>query len=75
MLGVDGDSNMMFLRGSDGITVWTNELIIRERDWLTIAITQDEQERRLYAHSMNYDIIFYGKEKALPIGAFSEIYL
>lgn len=76
VLGVDGDSNKMFLRGSDGITVWTTEeLAIRERDWLTVAIAQDEQERRLFAHSMNYDIIFYGKEKATPIGAFSEIYL
>lgn len=77
VLGCEAEDNSrrMFLRDSSGITVWTNEFSIRERDWLTISITQDEQERRLYVHSLNYNLIFYGSEKAAPLGAFQTIYL
>lgn len=76
ILGYDSDVNKLFLRGSDNVTVYTSELpIAGKRDWLTIALSQGESERRLFANSMNYDQIYSGTELASPIGAMSELYL
>lgn len=75
-IGYDKISNRMFLMASDGITVWTDELTIAtKRDWLTIAISQDESTRKLFVHSMNYNLVFYGSEEVTPIGTFTNIYL
>lgn len=77
VLGYDAMDSCFFLRGSDGATVKTKPIAIPAsgRDWYTIAVSQGDTERALYAHSLEYGKTVSGGAKAAPIGIFSTIYL
>lgn len=75
VIGYDAKASCFYLRGSDGVTVWTGKIApANGRDWYTLAVSQSETERTLYVYSLNYDMTVTGNAKAKPIGAFSAVY-
>jgi len=77
VLGYDAKDSCFFLRGSDGATVKTKPIAVPAsgRDWYTIAVSQSDTERTLYAYSLEYGKTVSGSAMAAPIGTFSTIYL
>lgn len=75
VLGYDAREKCFYLRGSDGATIRTGRSVPPNgREWYTVAISQGEEERALYAHSLNYNVTVSGSVKADPVGTFSAIY-
>lgn len=75
VLGYDAREKCFYLRGSDGATIRTGWSVPPNgREWYTVAISQGEEERALYAHSLNYNVTVSGSVKADPIGTFSAVY-
>lgn len=76
VLGYDAKASCFYVRGSDGVTVTTKEIAPPfGRDWYTLALSQSETVRTLYAYSLNYDMTVSGNATAKPVGTFSTIYL
>lgn len=76
VLGYDVKASCFYVRGSDGVTVTTKEIAPPfGRDWYTLALSQSETVRTLYAYSLNYDMTVSGNATAKPVGTFSTIYL
>ncbi len=75
VLGYDARDACFYLRGSDGVTVRTSRSVPPNgREWYTVAVSQGEKKRTLYAYSLNYDTTVSGSVKAEPIGTFSTVY-
>lgn len=75
VLGYDAEESCFYLRGSDGITVKTDEISpLNGRDWYTLAISQGETTRTIFAYSLSLDVTVSGSEQAKPIGTFSYAY-
>lgn len=61
------------LRGSDGNEIYL-PVSLKDRDWLTFAISQSATERKLFVHAFNYNQCWHTGIECVPIGPFTELY-
>lgn len=72
-LSYDAAEKIFVLRGSDGQIIEV-PVMLKERDWITIAISQTDSIRALFIHGFSYNKYWHGQVNANPIGVFTELY-
>ena len=72
-VGFDRDSEEFYLVGSDGVEVRV-ALRTMDVDWLTLAISQTEESRVLFLHSLGFMQTGHAAVRAHPLGAFDRLY-
>ena len=51
-VGYEAVMDKFYLRGSDGRDVYVDNIASKDRDWLTIAISQGLDNRKIFIHSL-----------------------
>lgn len=73
-LGYDTYHSKFYLRGSDGVVLWADDVSASDRDWLTFGISQGSSERSLYVYSYNNDATASATGEAEPLGYFTKLF-
>ena len=72
-VGFDREAEEFYLAGSDGAEARV-ALRTMDVDWLTLAISQTEESRVLFLHSLGFMQTVHATVKAHPLGAFDKLY-
>ena len=73
VLSYDSTVGAFVLRGSDGKNIIL-PVSVKERDWITFAISQSDNVRELFVHSFGYNKYWHGRLDVVPVGVFTELY-
>lgn len=72
-IGFDAEEGEFYLAGSDGADVRV-ALRTMDVDWLTLAVSQAEESRAFFIHSLGFGQTAHASREASPIGAFTQLH-
>lgn len=72
-VGYDQRTDEFYLRGSDSVEIRT-KCACKERDWLTVGISQGADKRALYVYSLASDGHAMAEVSTTPIGKLPDLY-
>ncbi|MCD7811971.1 MAG: hypothetical protein LUG91_09040 [Ruminococcus sp.] len=73
-LGYDSGRGLFYLKASDAVTIWADDVTGKERDWICFGISQGSNTRTLYIYSWQNDSYTSVSAEAEPAGIFTTLY-
>ena len=66
-IGYDARLKQFYCFGSDGNNIYLDDISNKDRDWLTIALSQGAEKRKLFLHSFSNNTMTKSEINAAPI--------